>query len=943
MAVERCVLCGEPIGDGNYCPSCGGLRPPPVETVDPLIGTVVADRYEILALVSSGGMGRVYRAVQRMLDRVVAIKIIDPRVMSKNQTAELTSRFMTEARAASRLNHPNVVSVFDFGRTSPAEQAPLFLAMELLTGPSLADVLAQPGPKMPLARVANILRQTLAALGEAHHLGITHRDVKPGNIVLRRQRGDSDHVSVIDFGVARINTERGMTERGRLLGTPHYMAPELITASAAGPSVDLYAAGVILFEMITGQVPFDDTSPMNICVKHASAPRPDPRTLNRNLPDALAEVCFRALAVDVAARYPDAQALAEAISEACSAPMTHKQVSVFPPRAGSGPIAAPTRAARAQATTLPRPPSGGGFPVEERSSARLLANALPAVDSDTPLVGREEPLQWARDLIGKPSNVSAVAFWGKAGTGRSRMLQEVASYARSIGAEVIEHQVEWGPHNEVGYTCLRGLISKLAGLKPDDRRLVGGHASDERLASTGLRELFGSPGTTLAEEPGGMTGAVVAALRWAATKAAKSVDRPLVLVLDNIDLVDGVSRTCLWKFLQGEPLPKVVMLLASEERPPSAPHGGIRDRELLALSRDDAASLVNPLRSARDSSPGRDGSPASGAPQTKASARRVEPLYLEQYRRWRAERPNDRAPTGLREIIEARLQELEPAPRRVLQAVAVGGPITTSQVAALLERTDGVDEATKALESAGFVVVDSDKIRVVNSLYARVALDNAPAGVVDQLHARAALVLASSAVDMERRAYHLLRARPNFEAFMLVEKAVRLRALRGDVEGSIAALSDGYFVSRTCAARGEADANGWHVFGRKLATALRGVGKTDQAKGLLVEVLQTLGPADHARAPVLEELAMIATATGKPGEAERWRREASLLSEPRVAVSRPPRSSSIESRRPPPSRKSGNFPAKESNSRVSVSRVPIDSRAEVEDGGEKPSSKGRKR
>jgi serine/threonine protein kinase len=255
MAVERCVLCGEPIGDGNYCPSCGGLRPPPVETVDPLIGTVVADRYEILALVSSGGMGRVYRAVQRMLDRVVAIKIIDPRVMSKNQTAELTSRFMTEARAASRLNHPNVVSVFDFGRTSPSEQAPLFLAMELLTGPSLADVLAQSGPKMPLARVANILRQTLAALGEAHHLGITHRDVKPGNIVLRRQRGDSDHVSVIDFGVARINTERGMTERGRLLGTPHYMAPELITASAAGPSVDLYAAGVILFEMITGQRP----------------------------------------------------------------------------------------------------------------------------------------------------------------------------------------------------------------------------------------------------------------------------------------------------------------------------------------------------------------------------------------------------------------------------------------------------------------------------------------------------------------------------------------------------------------------------------------------------------------------------------------------------------------------------------------------------------------
>src|SRR5277367_4851769 len=135
-----CVLCAQPITVGNsYCPSCGVLLPPVEGVVDPLIGTIVADRYEILALISTGGKGRVYRAEQKMLERMVAIKIIDPRVMSVKLTSELTSRFMTEARAASRLNHPNVVSVFDFGRTSPAEHAALFLAMELLSGPTLAD------------------------------------------------------------------------------------------------------------------------------------------------------------------------------------------------------------------------------------------------------------------------------------------------------------------------------------------------------------------------------------------------------------------------------------------------------------------------------------------------------------------------------------------------------------------------------------------------------------------------------------------------------------------------------------------------------------------------------------------------------------------------------------------------------------------------------------
>jgi serine/threonine-protein kinase len=897
---------------------------------------MVADRYEILALISTGGMGRVYRAEQKMLERMVAIKIIDPRAMRVNQTAELTSRFMTEARASSRLNHPNVVSVFDFGRTSPAEHAPLFLAMELLTGPTLAEELASTSQRMPLPRVADILRQTLAALGEAHHVGITHRDVKPANIVLqRRQRSDDDHVCVIDFGVARIGTERGMTEAGRLLGTPHYMAPEAITANAAGPSIDLYAVGVILFEMLTGRVPFDDGSAMTVCLHHASAPRPDPRSITPDIPEELAQVCLRSIAIDPATRFPDAQSFAEAISAAAAAPMTAKQASVFPPRtAAKVPLAVPA----------PSPDSSG---TGEASRTSASSKKAPPPDSEgSPLVGREDPLRWARALLEKPRDVSAIAFWGKTGTGRSRMLHEVSALARATDAEVVAIDIEWSHRHEVGYTTLRELVVRLSGLAMDDPRLVAGRAAEEKTVSTGLRELFGSPGTTLAEEPAAMRGAVTAALRWSAERAAKraaanGASRLVMVVIDDVDRIDGISRVCLWDFLQGERVPNVVFLLASEQRPPAAAHGRLHEREILGLSRSDASAFLSGGRAVVD---------RESSQESQTSSRRVEPLYLEQYRRWRAERRRDRAPAGLREIVEARLQELEPAPRRVLQALAVGGAITADQVALLLERRDGVEDAVRTLSDAAFVAVGAEAtsaIRVVHALYARVALDNAPAGVVEQLHARAAEVLASSSSDVERRAYHKIRTRPNLETFMLVERAVRLRQLRGDEDGSIAALSDGYFVARTYAARGDADANGWHVFGRKLAAALQRSGRTDQANGLLREVLETLGPTDHARVPVLEDLASIALARGKPEEAARWRSEANQLPDasrpPANRTSRASRPTGVAPARGVPKRVSRSLGSvRETAPRISATRVPHPgAEREEEDDATTPTKRGR--
>jgi serine/threonine-protein kinase len=167
---------------------------------DRLVGRTLPGGYHILDLISVGGMGRVYRAQQSALGRTVAVKIIHPHLLSDENSA---LRFMTEARAASQLNHPNSVSVFDFGRTDDGQP---YLVMEFLRGKDLARVAYEEGP-LPFSRVVDVLRQVLAALGEAHDLGIIHRDLKPENVILEPLRRGGDFVKVVDFGLAKLRAD----------------------------------------------------------------------------------------------------------------------------------------------------------------------------------------------------------------------------------------------------------------------------------------------------------------------------------------------------------------------------------------------------------------------------------------------------------------------------------------------------------------------------------------------------------------------------------------------------------------------------------------------------------------------------------------------------------------------------------------------------------------
>src|SRR5262245_51947457 len=303
--MRSCPACSSPCEEGHrFCPACGfPIAELSRRTDDPLIGTTLPGGYVILELVGVGGMGRVYRAEQQALGRTVAVKIVHPHLLG-DESASV--RFITEARAASRLNHPNSVSVIDFGKNG----GQLYLVMEFLRGRDLARVVYEEGP-LPFKRIIDVLCQVLAALAEAHHLDIIHRDLKPENIVLEPMRSGGDFVKVVDFGLAKMRAEvtaTNITSPGIVCGTPDYMAPEQGRGDPIDHRSDLYACGVILFQLLTGRLPFEAETPTQVRVMHLSLPPPNPASIapEREIPEPLIEVTMKALEKDANGRFQTA-------------------------------------------------------------------------------------------------------------------------------------------------------------------------------------------------------------------------------------------------------------------------------------------------------------------------------------------------------------------------------------------------------------------------------------------------------------------------------------------------------------------------------------------------------------------------------------------------------------------------------------------------------------
>ncbi len=275
-----CQVCGSLVrrGDGA-CASCGthwAPAPPQantsdIEPTDPFIGEIVAEKFEVHSLLGVGGAGRVYRAEQLGLDRPVALKLLHPHLALQQEQRQ---RFHREARAASRISHPGAVTVYDFGLWKDH----LYIALELVEGRSLAALLDAEYP-LGHKRVVHLLAQVADVLVEAHRLGVLHRDLKPENVMVTHGLHGNEMVKVVDFGLAILygpQTEARLTQDGVISGTPAYMSPEQIRGEELDHHSDLYSLGVMLYEMLCGEVPFSSKNVTEVLVGHLFHPPPPP-------------------------------------------------------------------------------------------------------------------------------------------------------------------------------------------------------------------------------------------------------------------------------------------------------------------------------------------------------------------------------------------------------------------------------------------------------------------------------------------------------------------------------------------------------------------------------------------------------------------------------------------------------------------------------------------
>jgi serine/threonine-protein kinase len=264
---------------------------------DSLLGKVIAGRYRLEARLGEGGMGVVYRARHVLIDRVVALKLIRPDLRGETH---LRAWMLREARAANRVDHAHIVDIHDVGET---EEGELYLVMEYLTGTSLSSEIAK-GP-MPIPRAVDILEQMCAALSRAHDLGVIHRDLKSDNIMLTVRGGRHDYVKILDFGLAALARDPRLAPKGAVFGTPEYMSPEQARGEDAIASSDLYALGILFFEMTTGQLPFRSSDRETLLEMQRSAPSARPKSLRKDLPDAAEAIILRLLEKPAERRFRD--------------------------------------------------------------------------------------------------------------------------------------------------------------------------------------------------------------------------------------------------------------------------------------------------------------------------------------------------------------------------------------------------------------------------------------------------------------------------------------------------------------------------------------------------------------------------------------------------------------------------------------------------------------
>ncbi len=413
--MKICPRCSELQPDeSSFCPNDGGVLE---KTTDPLIGRTISARYKIMRRLGAGGMANVYLAHHMIIDRKSAIKVMRADLALNPANRE---RFLREARAVNRINHPNIVEITDYGET----ESLAYLVMEYVEGESLLAHLRKGA--LPWARAAHLASQVASALGRAHQMGVIHRDLKPENVIVVGPPGTREEaVKLTDFGIARIVDAPRLTFSEQLFGTPGYIAPETIEGGIADGRSDLYALGVVLYEMVTGGMPYDARTQADKLLKPLSSPPIPPRERVAGLPPELESLVLRLLARRPEDRPQDAYVVVDALSDVLR---RFADPSVRPPPIQDA--GAPFR--------VPEPQRSSPTLVEQALSVRPTRDVhagVPAGESHTANLGRmptgEIAMRWSSALGDLEASIHARAK-EKGATFAADRASELAGVAREM-------------------------------------------------------------------------------------------------------------------------------------------------------------------------------------------------------------------------------------------------------------------------------------------------------------------------------------------------------------------------------------------------------------------------------------------------------------------------------------------------------------------------------
>ncbi len=869
---------------------------------DALVGRVIADKFCLREVIGAGANGSVYRADQTSLGRTVAVKVMRPEIANDPR---FIRKFHDEARAASRLNHPNVVSVIDFGQT---DDGLFYLVMEYLHGVTLTDVMRQ--ERLSIDRIEDIMTQILSALEEAHEGGVVHADLKTDNTMVERRRGGWDLVKVVDFGIARLTGKLDEEDGARddsVFGTPEYMAPEIIRGDDPTPATDIYAVGIMLYELLVGRTPFATQPTLSILQSHLNEiPDPPSRRAPMAVPSYLEKAVMRALEKRPADRFVNANAFAAALvspsaasskgqdGQTCSeCGIASRSAFKFCPECGTAgaPDAAfelkfvdagpeKKESAKLRLTDVMEvesPPRKHSTKVPTQDVRQALAMATLEAKSKgdlfpLPILGRDKALKKLAKWAGS-TKPCAIQIRGPRGSGRTRLLLDTCEDALDDKAVVY-----LAPADPTGQSTplypIRAMVAGILQLPSDcSYEVLGGLLMGIGLSERdvpGIGELFQLEGGSLWELEKPIRRREVFAATMRLMRAAGDA-YSAVLAFEDCHLFDSPSQDLVRELCDANHLsPSLRIITTSDERGDFELDDAVQI-DLHPLDENALFTLVTHIESCghRDLI-------------TIVDLRgKGLPAHLEQLIHYAVESGDlQHSPEGLADLIAARTDLLPQVAKRVLQAAAVFGlSVVESDIIAALASSVGrieMDASLKLLSTRSFLKRENGMLWFEASMVRDVIYEATPLDARRSMHRAAGDTLKSTTSDPAILGLHAERAGDLWRASELLSQAGDSAAKQFDDQASAAFLNRALNATRTLLQLEHDPELQIELvdISIRLSNALQGTGEIGLATGILKETRGLCGDSPALRIRLHRASAKLKAADGDIQGATRVCREA---------------------------------------------------------------------